>query len=62
LRPAHTRFDGDIAFAVATATETPPAAPNLDRLRLAAADVVAEAIRGSIGRGSVSGRMSVSGR
>jgi L-aminopeptidase/D-esterase-like protein len=66
LRPAHTRFDGDIAFAVATATETPPAAPNLDRLRLAAADVVAEAIRGSVGQGSVGqgsvGRTPVSGR
>jgi L-aminopeptidase/D-esterase-like protein len=57
LRPAHTRFDGDIAFAVATAATTPPVAPNLDRLRLAAGDVVAEAIRMS-----VSGRASVSGR
>jgi len=63
LRPAHTRFDGDIAFAVATGTATPPAAPNLDRLRLAAGDVVADAIRQSVsGRASVSGRVPVSGR
>jgi len=41
LRPAHTRFDGDLAVAVATgAVEA-----HLDRLRIAAADVVADAIR-----------------
>jgi L-aminopeptidase/D-esterase-like protein len=41
LRPAHTRFDGDLAVAVATgAVEA-----NLDRLRVAAADVAADAIR-----------------
>lgn len=41
LRPAHTRYDGDVAVAVSTgAVEA-----NLDRLRVAAADVVAEAIR-----------------
>ena len=45
LRPAHTRFDGDLALAVATGTAAPPAAPNLDRLRHAAAYVTAEAIR-----------------
>jgi L-aminopeptidase/D-esterase-like protein len=56
LRPAHTRFDGDVAFAVATATATRAVAPNLDRLRLAATDVVAEAIRTSSGRASESGR------
>ena len=48
LRPAHTRFDGDVALAVATATTTAPAAVNLDRLQVAAADVVAEAIRASV--------------
>jgi L-aminopeptidase/D-esterase-like protein len=52
LRPAHTRFDGDIAIAVATATATVGAvaagAPNVDRLQLAAADMVAEAIRTSV--------------
>jgi L-aminopeptidase/D-esterase-like protein len=41
LRPAHTRFDGDVAIALATgAVET-----HLDRLRVVAADLVAEAIR-----------------
>jgi L-aminopeptidase/D-esterase-like protein len=41
LRPAHTRFDGDLAIALATGVvET-----HLDRLRATAADVVAEAIR-----------------
>ena len=41
LRPAHTRFDGDLAVAVATGA----VGANLDRLRIAAADVVADAIR-----------------
>jgi L-aminopeptidase/D-esterase-like protein len=41
LRPAHTRFDGDVAIALATGVvET-----HLDRLRAVAADVVAAAIR-----------------
>jgi L-aminopeptidase/D-esterase-like protein len=41
LRPAHTRFDGDLTIALATgAVEA-----HLDRLRAVAADVVAEAIR-----------------
>jgi L-aminopeptidase/D-esterase-like protein len=48
LRPAHTRFDGDVAFAVATAGTIPAVAPSLDRLQIAAADVVAEAIRASV--------------
>jgi L-aminopeptidase/D-esterase-like protein len=44
LRPAHTRFDGDVAVAVATgAVEV-----NLDRLRIAAAEVVADAIRSAV--------------
>ncbi len=59
LQPAHTRFDGDIAFAVATGAAAEPIAlpgearspsgaaraTNIDRLRVAAADVIAEAIR-----------------
>ncbi len=45
LRPAHTRFDGDLAVAVATGRVE----VNVDRLRIAAADVVADAIR-SFGR------------
>ena len=57
LRPAHSRFDGDVAFAVATATATlADRAPNLDLLRLAAADVVAEAIRVSSSRAPESDR------
>jgi L-aminopeptidase/D-esterase-like protein len=45
LRPAHTRYDGD--FAVALATGDVPAHP--DRLRVAAADVVARAVRAAVG-------------
>ena len=41
LRPAHTRFDGDLVVAAATGSVD----ANLDRLRVAAADVVADAIR-----------------
>jgi len=41
LHPAHTRYDGDLAIALSTgAVET-----HLDRLRVTAADLVAEAIR-----------------
>jgi L-aminopeptidase/D-esterase-like protein len=49
LRPAHTRFDGDVAIAVATGSlpAEPPA--NVDRIALAAADVAAGAIRASTG-------------
>ena len=41
LRPAHTRFDGDVAIAVATGVVE----AHFDRLRVVAADVVADAIR-----------------
>ncbi|MGO9872360.1 MAG: P1 family peptidase [Acidimicrobiia bacterium] len=41
LRPAHSRFDGDLTIALATGTVE----AHLDRLRVVAADVVAEAIR-----------------
>jgi len=41
LRPAHTRFDGDLAIALATGTVE----AHLDRLRALTADVVAESIR-----------------
>jgi L-aminopeptidase/D-esterase-like protein len=52
LRPAHTRFDGDVAIAVATGAlpADPPA--NVDRLALAAADVVAGALRACTGSAS----------
>jgi L-aminopeptidase/D-esterase-like protein len=41
LSPAHTRFDGDLAIAAATGNVE----AHLDRLRIAAAEVTAEAIR-----------------
>ena len=41
LHPAHTRFDGDLAISLATGAVT----AHLDRLCVATADVVAEAIR-----------------
>jgi L-aminopeptidase/D-esterase-like protein len=41
LRPSHTRYDGDVALAVATGLVE----ANLDRLRVVVADVVADAIR-----------------
>ena len=49
LRPAHTRFDGDVAIAVATGARPPEPTANVDRLALAAADVVADAIRACTG-------------
>lgn len=61
LRPAHTRFDGDLAIAVATGTATTAVAPSLDRLRLAATDVVAGAIRASV-EGPASSRDPGTGR
>ncbi len=44
LRPAHTRFDGDVCFAVATGALD----AHLDRLREAAATVVAGATRAAV--------------
>jgi L-aminopeptidase/D-esterase-like protein len=41
LRPSHTRFDGDLTIAVATGSVE----AHFDRLRIAAADVAADAIR-----------------
>jgi L-aminopeptidase/D-esterase-like protein len=52
LRPAHTRFDGDVAIAVATGSRPADPAANLDRLMLAAADVVAGALRACTGGGA----------
>jgi L-aminopeptidase/D-esterase-like protein len=52
LRPAHTRYDGDIAYAVATGTsvvtDPPGPEPSLDRIRVAATDMIAVAIRASV--------------
>ena len=42
IRPSHTRHDGDSVVALATGAGS---SRNLDRLRVAAAEVVAEAIR-----------------
>jgi L-aminopeptidase/D-esterase-like protein len=44
IRPSHTRHDGDLVVALATGQ----VAAHLDRLRVVAADVVAEAIRGAV--------------
>jgi len=41
LHPSHTRYDGDLAIAAATGETT----ADLDRLRVAATDVTADAIR-----------------
>jgi L-aminopeptidase/D-esterase-like protein len=49
LHPAHTRFDGDVAIAVATGARPTDPPANVDRLALAAADVVADAIRACTG-------------
>ena len=49
IRPSHTRHDGDLVVAVATGAVS----ANLDRLRVAAADVVAEAIRGAVRKDDV---------
>jgi L-aminopeptidase/D-esterase-like protein len=67
IRPAHTRFDGDLAIALATATRVsgPPGTgttetdasaeePLLDRIRIAAADATEAAIRDAVVAGRVS--------
>jgi L-aminopeptidase/D-esterase-like protein len=48
VRPAHTRYDGDVVFAVAG--RPPAGAPkaNLDVLGLLAADAVAAAVRNAV--------------
>jgi L-aminopeptidase/D-esterase-like protein len=71
LRPAHTRFDGDLAIALATGTrvsvgsatgttesDANTEAPLLDRIRIAAADATEAAIRDAV----VAGRPSPSSR
>jgi L-aminopeptidase/D-esterase-like protein len=44
LHPSHTRFDGDVAFTVATGA----VGGHVDRLRIATTDVVAAAIRAAV--------------
>ncbi|MBV8952113.1 MAG: P1 family peptidase [Actinobacteria bacterium] len=46
VRPSHTRFDGDVAFALATGRIE----GHVDRVRIAATDVVAEAVRAAVTR------------
>lgn len=45
IRPSHTRHDGDLVVALASGTA---GEPHLDRLRVAAVDVVAEAVRAAV--------------
>jgi L-aminopeptidase/D-esterase-like protein len=50
--PAHTPFDGDVTFAVSTATRPEPVAPGLLlALAATAADVVAEAVERAVAEG-----------
>jgi L-aminopeptidase/D-esterase-like protein len=49
IRPAHTRYDGDVTFAVAAPSEGGPA-PDLDVLGPLATDAVAAAIRSAVAR------------
>ena len=50
LRPAHTRFDGDLSIALATGTvAASPDPAHLDRLRIAASDATEAAIRDAVG-------------
>ncbi len=44
LQPSHTRFDGDVAFVLATGMQE----GHVERLRIATADVVAEAVRNAV--------------
>jgi L-aminopeptidase/D-esterase-like protein len=48
IRPSHTRYDGDLVIALATGTRMFDAPVGLDRLRVAATDVVAEAVRNAV--------------
>jgi L-aminopeptidase/D-esterase-like protein len=50
IRPAHTRYDGDVMFAVAGPPATDAPAANLDVLGVLAAEAVATAIRKAVQR------------
>ena len=55
LRPAHTRFDGDLVVALATGTDAdgdPAVDGLLDRVRIAASDATEAAIRDAVGAGA----------
>jgi len=44
IHPSHTRFDGDLAIAVATGVVDAP----VDRLRIVTTEVVADAVRAAV--------------
>lgn len=49
VRPAHTRYDGDVVFAIAAPDEEEPAAPaSIDTLGFLATKAVAEAVRAAV--------------
>jgi len=48
IRPAHTRYDGDIAFAVAAPGDPAATLTDLDRLGLLATEATASAIRAAV--------------
>lgn len=48
IRPAHTRYDGDVVFAVAGPSSTVQEAGDLDLLGVLAADTMATAIRDAV--------------
>ncbi len=48
IHPSHTRYDGDLVIALATGTRVFDAPTDLDRLRVLATDVVAEAVRNAV--------------
>ncbi|MDQ3958352.1 MAG: P1 family peptidase, partial [Actinomycetota bacterium] len=48
VRPAHTRYDGDVVFAVAAPGASPSDPADLDRLGPLATEAVAEAVRAAV--------------
>lgn len=48
VRPAHTRYDGDVVFAVAAPGERPTSSGELDVLGHLATEAVAEAVRAAV--------------
>ncbi|TAD90581.1 MAG: peptidase S58 family protein [Alphaproteobacteria bacterium] len=56
IRPAHTPFDGDVVFAVATGHAPPPSPAELARLGSLAADTLARAIARGVYHATSAGR------
>jgi L-aminopeptidase/D-esterase-like protein len=48
VRPAHTRYDGDVCFAIAAPPPPGAAETNLDVLGVLATQAVANAVRDSV--------------